>query len=342
MQYDPGAEPQYATMYRAGRAIPEFARRCELIEVPPSINRGIHPLLELRLLLAILGAARRRRALLLYSSQGRLRVELLATILIGLLMGRRRPVLILYGEMFEPDSGLRGQLQRLIIQLADRWTDGYIVYSRDECESFAKTWGVARAKLRTCGHYHKPKVFPPSTTQGDYIFAGGNSFRDYGPLISAAHALGDVPLLIGTTRLGVSGALPPNVRVWWPNLQEWSAVMAGAIAVVVPLCKGMRRSVGLLLIFEAMWLSRVVIVSESLGIREYVEDGVTGLVVDGSADGYLRALRWANDPLNAASIAEMGRQARRVMEERFTLARHTEQLLAVLDELTSVACSPQQ
>lgn len=341
MQQHPVVEPTYATMYRTGCADPEFARRCELIEVPASIHTGFHPIQELRVLLPLLRAARRRRALHICSSWGYLRIELLAIILIGLLFGRRGPTLLLYGEMYEPNGGLRGRLERLVMRVIDRWVDGYIVFSNDERASFARTWGVDPAKMHTCGYYHRPKPFP-TIERGDYVFSGGNSFRDYAPLIAAAREMPEQQVLIATHSLGDQSAPPPNVRLWWPGIAEWMETLGRAAAVVIPISKGMRRSVGLLLLSEAMWLHKVSIITDSLGIREYVEDGVNGLIVDGSSESYLRAMRWVLDPANADAVAEMSRQAARTAEEKFSLEAHTRRLLALMDALTGAADPPVQ
>lgn len=325
----------YATSYATGFGAPTFRSRCDLIAIPPTIDQGLHLRDELLLLWRTLRAAWRGQTLLLCSSRGYLRIELLSIVLIGLLLGRRRPPLALYGEMYQPDSGLRGRLQRLAMRLSDRWIDRYIVYSEDECASFAATWGVAPAKLRCCGYYHKPKQQPRSNEAGAYLFSGGNSFRAYEPLVVAMAELPAQQLLIASKAFDPPAPPPPNVRVEWPSLAEWFEVMAAAQAVVVPIAPGMSRSVGLLLITEAMWLGKPVVVSDSLGVREYVEDGVTGLVVDGTPAGYLAALRWLVDPANSAAVATMGRRAAETMEQRFTLAHHTDRLLAALDELAA-------
>jgi len=334
MQHETDAMQPYATNYATGFQVSAFAQRCAQIELSASIDQRFRLWEELLLLAQIVRAAWRGQTLLLCSSRGSLRIELLSSILIGLLLWWRRPPIVLYGEMYEPDGGLRGWLQRRLMRLTDHWIDRYIVFSQDECVSFAASWGVDPAKLRNCGYYHRPKPFPLLSEQGDYLFSGGNSFRNYAPLIEAAWQLPEQPLLIATKSLGVQGELPPNVQVCWPERSEWMHALATARACIVPIAAEMRRSVGLLLISEAMWLGKVVIVSDALGVREYVEDGVTGLVVDGTATGYVQALRWALDPNNAEAVALMGRRASQAMEAHCTLAQHTERLLSVLDELT--------
>lgn len=322
-----------ATNYATGFGADGFGSRCALIEVPPRIDHSFNLLAELTLLWRVLRAAARGQALMLCSSRGYLRIELVSIILIGALWGRLRPPMVLYGEMYQRDDGMRGRLQRLLMRLADRWTDRYIVYSTEECASFAATWGVDPAKMRCCGYYHKPKHDLDAATAGEVVFTGGNSFRDYVPLVEAMRRLPEQTLLVASRSFVSTTPPPPNVRIFWPNVTAWFEHMAAARAVVIPLAKQRYRSAGLLLVTEAMWLGKPLVVSESLGIREYVEDGVTGIVVDGSAASYERALRWLLDPANADEAAAMGRRAAQSMRECHSLVRHTDRLLAALDEL---------
>lgn len=333
-------EPRFATTYGTGFAAPKFARRCERIDLPAELDAGFHPLRELAILRRLVGAAWRGRGLLLCSSRGFLRIELLAIVLAGLLAGRRRPAMVLYGEMYEPDAGLRGWLQRLVMRTVDRYASGYIVYSLDDRASFAVTWGVDPTKVYACGYYHRPKLRPERVERGDYLFAGGNSFRDYGPLVAAARHVPGLLLLIAASAVGEVGPLPANVRVWWPGLAEWMSTMAGAAAVIVPIAPGLRRSAGLLAIFEAMALGKVVIAPATLGVAEYIEDGVSGLLVDGTPEGYLGAIRWVVDPDNATLVEQMGRRAAQALEERYTLASHTDRLLVVMEALAGGATAP--
>lgn len=322
-----------ATNYATGFGASAFSSRCALIEVPPTIDRSLRLRDELLLLWRILRAAARGQALLLCSSRGYLRIEFISIIMIGLLMGRWRPPMVLYGEMYQRDEGLRGLLQHVLIRLADRWIDRYIVYSEEERVRFADTWGVNPTKMRCCGYYHKPGYDLSAARTGEVLFTGGNSFRNYEPLVEAMAEFPEQQLLIASRSFKLTQPLPANISICWPNVRAWFEHMAEARAVIVPIAEQRYRSAGLLLITEAMWFGKPLIVTDSLGVREYVEDGVTGLVVDGSPESYARALHWVLDPANAEAVATMGRRAAQSMEEQFNLANHTNRLLVALDEL---------
>jgi len=90
--------------------------------------------------------------------------------------------------------------------------------------------------------------------------------------------------------------------------------------VVVPL-KSVDYAVGVTSIVEAMAMGKAVIASAAPGILDYVEDGVSGLLVPvGDPEALRKAIveLW-EDPLRAA---EMGRHNRRWVEQRINIDRY--------------------
>lgn len=341
----------FATTFVDAMAEPSFATRATLIEVPPALDRlprGPFRLGdELLLMLRVLRAALSAPALLLFSSRGYLKPEVMAIVLLSLWPRRLRPAIVLYGEMFEPNSGLRGSFERLIMRLADHAVDRYVVYSSGEREVFAQTWGVSGDKIRFCPFFIVPRSTLNSNPdlgaepRGDHVFAGGNSFRDFEPLIAAARQMPDVPFHIGTVRLMGRDDLPPNVRAAWFDRDEWDRLVRTAAVVAVPLRRDLRRTAGLLTLLEAMWSRRPLVVTDALGVRDYVTDHVTGLVVEGTAESFTEALRWALGPEGRREMVKMGETAHAEVGERFTLAHHCECLISVLDEVRPVARAPE-
>ena len=105
-----------------------------------------------------------------------------------------------------------------------------------------------------------------------------------------------------------------------------------AAVVVVPLKAHSERSAGQQTYLNAMVLGKAVIVTDALGVREYVEHGRTGLVVPPADPAALRtALDWALDPANQSEVRALGRRAREAALERFGPERYAERLLQVLD-----------
>lgn len=343
-----GTDHDFATTFGSGFADARFRRRARRLPVAPSLDalprHRFAPLAEARLFATVLAAALRERTLLLFSSRGYCKPELLAAIAIGLLPARLRPAIVFYGEMFQPDAGLRGRLEHWIMRRVDRATARFVLYSEEERVLFSRTWGVAYEKTRAC-----PLFLPPPAPSGEepeavgnpserpYVFAGGSSFRDYGPLIEAARCLPDHEFVICARDRADLGRMPPNVRLGSLERRAYRTLLHRASAVVVPLRADLKRAAGTFTFLQAMRMGKPTVVSRAPGTHEYIEDGETGFIVDGSANGYARAIRFILDPANRSRVDAVRRAARRSVAERFTLERYVTGLLAVVDEVLGPA-----
>lgn len=97
--------------------------------------------------------------------------------------------------------------------------------------------------------------------------------------------------------------------------------------------QGLRRSTGHQTYLNAMKLKKPTIVNDVYGVRDHVRDHDTGLIVDGSAYGYVQALRWVIDPANKEQVRQMCEYAARDVADRFSPETHARHLLAVMDEV---------
>ncbi|MEO8391732.1 MAG: hypothetical protein ABI700_01950 [Chloroflexota bacterium] len=107
---------------------PPFKARRHIIPVPPIPPPGKHNFLdEARLFGRVIRAALREKVSLLYSSRGYFKPELLAAAFIALWPRRFRPIVVFYGDMYEPTLGSRRySVERLIIHLANHAIQSYI------------------------------------------------------------------------------------------------------------------------------------------------------------------------------------------------------------------------
>ncbi len=113
--------------------------------------------------------------------------------------------------------------------------------------------------------------------------------------------------------------------------------MLSAAVVLVPLQKGLNRITGTMTYLKSMWLKKFTIVPDALAVREYVEAGITGRVVDGSTEDYVKTIRWAMAPENSSQIARICEQAHDTVNRRFTLERHGKDLLDIMKEIAGKA-----
>jgi glycosyltransferase involved in cell wall biosynthesis len=100
--------------------------------------------------------------------------------------------------------------------------------------------------------------------------------------------------------------------------------------VVVPLVPTANRSAGQTTYVNALAMGKLVVVTDCLGVRDYVEHRVTGLVVPpGDAQALREALAWAVDPANAAEVRAIRERARALAQERFRPDEYVASLLRV-------------
>jgi glycosyltransferase involved in cell wall biosynthesis len=265
----------------------------------------------------VLKAARTERMLLLDSVSGRLHPDLIACALLALLPKSRRPILVLQGDMWAPRPGARGLFERALIDLVDRAVDRYIVYSSDDRDVFPGLWGINPDKVGVCLCYHHvtdEELAGEEPANEGHVFAGGDSGRDYAPLVEAARQFPETQFVIATAWTSPK-PVPPNVKLVLAERTptshaEFIRLLRTSRAVVVPIKRGMRLSVGQQTILNSMFIGKPTIVSDSLGVREHVNHGDDALIVEGSTESYAAALSWVLNPQNRDAVAHMAARGR--------------------------------
>jgi hypothetical protein len=332
--YDEQGTPRatFATTMNYLRS-PNFADRVrEIVRRPPPGK-----LMDaIRIFFQVLRLASREDRLLLSSSWGSVHPELLASALIGLWPARARPSIYLLGCMWEPDMGLRGLSEKILVRLADRAVDRYIVQSTEEMTVFPEIWKVSPTKIRFCPFFFSftedELRAVEETPSGDHIFAGGNSLRDYEPLIRAAWCMPERKFIIATRLLDDRPDLPENVEARPVSHHEFVSLMYSSAATIVPIQPGLRRAAGQQTYLNAMWMGKPTIVTDTLGVRDHIRHKETGMIVDGTAAGYIDALDWIFNPHNRPAVDQMTIAARKDVEEKFSFDNHIDCLLKIMDE----------
>ena len=277
--------------------------------------------------LALLKLAKGREVLILNGSVGRRQRyrDLLFAVLLKLRFSKP-PKVLMQDATWEPRSEslesdfpfmkrLIPKLARLAISLIDGPHMRYAVLSTKEVETFPKVWGVDPTRVVFQPFPNTLHEYRDMETRDDgYIFAGGNSVRDFGLLESALDGT-SIPTRIATKwqpTLNLS-----HLEVGPTSHHDYMSLLANSHAVVVPLRQSV-RSAGQQSYLNAMGLGKPVIVTEAPGVRDYVIDGVTGIIVPPKVDALRAAILHVMDPANAPFYAEMGRRAREDVFKRFT------------------------
>jgi glycosyltransferase involved in cell wall biosynthesis len=214
----------------------------------------------------------------------------------------------------------RAWLKRLRLALAARSVHRFVVWASHEVEDYHRVFGIPRGKLEYVPFHTTVQDYAYEERDDGYLFAGGNSGRDYRPLVEAVRPL-DLPVWIATTRHEqFRGAdLPPHVRVEPTTHEGFRQAMAGARMVVVAMEGGLLHSGGQQTLLNAMYMGKPTIAVGRKWASDFIEDGVHGLLVDyGDADGLRRAIAWVLENPDAARL--MAGRAR-AHAARFTTQR---------------------
>ena len=125
---------------------------------------------------------------------------------------------------------------------------------------------------------------------GGVVAVGGDSRRDYATLIAAAR-IADVPLTLVCYPRNVAGLdLPSQVTLHGTvGHEEYRRLLLKADLVVTPTIAPAYPS-GQSVVLEAMSMGRATLTTDSPAMREYVTDGVDGVLVPPRAPAYMAEL----------------------------------------------------
>jgi glycosyltransferase involved in cell wall biosynthesis len=188
------------------------------------------------------------------------------------------------------------------------------------------------------GRFFRSDAVPAGVDAGAQICSVGLEYRDYPTLLEAVRGLEGLRVVIAAgspwSKRADSTAgeqIPANVTVRRFTQLELRDLYARCRFVVVPLCD-VAFQAGVTTILEAMAMGKAVIVSRSRGQTDVVVEGETGRYVPA---GDPQALRQAiqgllDDPDEAERL---GRNGRRLLEDRMSLDRYVEGLARMVKDL---------
>lgn len=213
--------------------------------------------------------------------------------------------------------------------------DRVVFYSSNQSDIFSEKLGVPRERLRCIPFGANPDFFKPTgvETKNYIVSVGWDKGRDYGTLVEAARRLPVEVVLVCSPSNLFGLALPENVRVEYKvPISRLKALYAESLAVVVP-THDFAYPTGQTVVLEAMAMGKPVIVTANQGMREYVDDGRTGLLVP---PGDPAAMRGAVDRvLNEPGLAQrLGTAARKAVEDQFNTVELSRRLAEVIKEVT--------
>ena len=230
----------------------------------------------------------------------------------------------------ETASPARMRFLRKALSAVDR----VVFYSSNQADIFEQRLGVPRERLRCIPFGANPDIFRPSDAEPKHyvVSVGWDKGRDYGTLVRAADGLPvEVRLVCAPSNLfGIP--LPGNVKVEYKvPISRLKTLYAESRAVVVP-THDFAYPTGQTVVLEAMAMAKPVIATATEGMREYIDDGRSGLLVPpGDSDGLRRAI---DRVLNDRDLAEkLGSTARKAVQDRFNTVELCRQLAEIIKEV---------
>jgi glycosyltransferase involved in cell wall biosynthesis len=183
------------------------------------------------------------------------------------------------GVGFDPPATRGRWLSHALVTWVNRPSVHYIVFGSDERHTFGVRWSIPEERVVSMTYHGdawpEETVVGPAENRG-YVFAGGDSLRDYRPLLGAAGRIA-APIVIATTL--PMPPLPPNVQAGALTEPEFRAASARAAVHVVPMIADPPRSAGQASYLDALMLGIPVVVTDGLGVRDHIRDGHDGLIV---------------------------------------------------------------
>lgn len=232
------------------------------------------------------------------------------------------PPVVSGAAWLEDPELLRPAVRRMAAPALRRMA-GIFQYSEPTARAVERTWGLRSGSVHSLNMgvdemFYRPMPYPESG--GIVMSVGDDRHRDHAGLVRIVEMVIDsgVParLELATTR---AATVPEHVGVLHHRRMEGAIRdLFGRSAVVAIVVRAGAGGVpGATALLEAMACARPVVITGNLGLAEYVEDGVTGILVPpGDEHAFRDAIAsLLKDP---AAARRMGLAARRAVEQRFT------------------------
>ena len=201
--------------------------------------------------------------------------------------------------------------------------------------------GIPAKKVHRMNFWIDARFYDPAAASlsgpGDYTLSCGRESRDYETLLKAASGLpyqfqvvasGWAPHAGFDPATGIQSGRNISVLKGMLSYRELRDLYARSRFVITPL-KCVNYAAGVTSICEGMAMGKAIIASDSSGIRDYVREGVSGLLVPvGDAAALQRAIRtlW-EDPERCAA---MGHHNRRWVEEVLSVDQYVKHVAGLL------------
>lgn len=218
------------------------------------------------------------------------------------------------------------------IKILDSGVSHYLVISTDEIKNYNLFWHISDKKMSFLPFKVNAQDMLEllENEEGNYIYSGGDSLRDYETLFNAVRGL-NIKVKILTNLKFDAVVIPENVEILHNNgtIEEFYGPLAKAMFAVFPIKKGFIRSAGQGTYLGAMFLNKAVIVSDTPGVRDLIIDSKTGIIVKPED---ATCLREKISLLMEDSVfrRQIGENAKNYVKESFTHDKYVDNMFLIL------------
>ena len=217
------------------------------------------------------------------------------------LTGSNAPIIAWSFNLSQTFAGAKRRLAAFALARVDT----FVVFSKQEITTYSDMLGLPRDRFCFVPFSQEMvAVDHAEDTASPFILAVGTANRDYATLLQAVAALGTRTIIVSGPHAVEGLAAPPNVEIRSGlTEQQCNALCQQARLNVVPLDTSNTAS-GQVTVRNAMMFGKCLIATHSIGTEDYVEDGVTGVLVPPrDAAALTQAIRqlW-DDPVKRSAL----------------------------------------
>lgn len=251
--------------------------------------------------------------------------------LIQTLSFRRTPKhVILQFIMREKKDTWPSRLKYLFMKACFSSVHMAVCSSRREVAYYGKVFGWNSGKARFAVFHTDPKLLDqPSGAEGEFIFSGGRTYRDYDTLLKAVDGTSIPTVIVSSGTFQPRMGLPSNVTLIRElPLADFNRMLGRCRVFILPL-EEKDISTGQSVLLQAMALGKAVVATKTSGTVDYIEDGVDGLLVPPRDSGTLRnAIVGLMG--NGEMIARLGANAKKSARGKYLPQHYLERVSALL------------
>lgn len=227
------------------------------------------------------------------------------------------PEIVVLTFIYKPKKSFIGKVYDKFIRyiVTSEYIKYFVVFSESEKKKYADYFDVPETQFvfETLGYEDKTQEVPICSAE-DFYLAAGRSNRDYEFLVKAwSGRKENLEIICDTLSLK---NIPNNIKILTDcHNDEFFMELAKCKAVIVPL-EDTHISSGQLVIIQAMMYGKPVIVTENDTVKNYVDVGRTGLVIDKTEKSLSAALATLSDE---TYYKEMSAAERKQYENKFSI-----------------------